>query len=217
MTPKYPRYQDYVIRDGRLVGEFEDMYRDFDDPWHQVADETWATERAVGICYLQRLQTRLGARKVVELGCGLGRYSARIAGTGLQTIGLDISSTAVERARRECPGPGFEVGRLSDYDLLRTLAPDVIVMAEITWYVLDQLDDFLTFLRTDLPACSLVHLLTTYAPGKQVYGRDYFTDLPGILQRFGMHYFEFGQISQPDGGAKTFFAGTWHADKLAEW
>lgn len=32
---KYQRYQDYVIRDGRLVGEFEEMYRDFDDPWGQ--------------------------------------------------------------------------------------------------------------------------------------------------------------------------------------
>ena len=27
--PKYERYQDYVIRDGRLIGEFEQMYRDF--------------------------------------------------------------------------------------------------------------------------------------------------------------------------------------------
>ena len=29
---KYSRYQDYVIKNGRLVGEFDEMYRDFDDP-----------------------------------------------------------------------------------------------------------------------------------------------------------------------------------------
>ncbi len=30
---KYSKYQDYVIKDGELVGEFEKMYQDFDDPW----------------------------------------------------------------------------------------------------------------------------------------------------------------------------------------
>lgn len=29
------RYQDYVIRDGKFVGKFEEMYQKFDDPWHQ--------------------------------------------------------------------------------------------------------------------------------------------------------------------------------------
>ena len=28
---KYDKYQDYVIKDGKLVGEFEQMYKDFDD------------------------------------------------------------------------------------------------------------------------------------------------------------------------------------------
>ena len=27
-------YQDYVIKNGELVGDFNGMYREFDDPWH---------------------------------------------------------------------------------------------------------------------------------------------------------------------------------------
>lgn len=30
------RYQDYVIKDGKFVGEFEKMYQDCDNPWHQL-------------------------------------------------------------------------------------------------------------------------------------------------------------------------------------
>ena len=30
-----PRYQDFVIRDGKLVGDFEGLYKNFEDPWHQ--------------------------------------------------------------------------------------------------------------------------------------------------------------------------------------
>jgi hypothetical protein len=31
-SPIHPRYQDYVIKGGRLVGEFEKMYCDHEDP-----------------------------------------------------------------------------------------------------------------------------------------------------------------------------------------
>lgn len=28
-------YHDYVIKDGQFIGEFNEMYRAFDDPWMQ--------------------------------------------------------------------------------------------------------------------------------------------------------------------------------------
>ena len=31
---KKNNYQDYVIKDGALVGDFDGLYRDFEDPWH---------------------------------------------------------------------------------------------------------------------------------------------------------------------------------------
>ena len=30
------RYQDYVIKDGKFIGKFEEMYQKFEDPWHQM-------------------------------------------------------------------------------------------------------------------------------------------------------------------------------------
>ena len=39
INPKYSRYQDYIIRDGNLVGKFEQMYQDHKDPWEQTTRE----------------------------------------------------------------------------------------------------------------------------------------------------------------------------------
>ena len=30
------RYQDYVIKNGKFVGEFEKMYQNHEDPWNQT-------------------------------------------------------------------------------------------------------------------------------------------------------------------------------------
>ena len=39
MATTPPRYQDYVIKDGKFIGDFEGMYRNFDDPWHQSRED----------------------------------------------------------------------------------------------------------------------------------------------------------------------------------
>ena len=41
---KYSRYQDYVIKDGVIIGEFEEMYQDFNDPWEQTTKEKSACD-----------------------------------------------------------------------------------------------------------------------------------------------------------------------------
>ena len=32
---KTNRYQDYVIKDGKFIGDFEKMYQNCSDPWEQ--------------------------------------------------------------------------------------------------------------------------------------------------------------------------------------
>lgn len=204
MMPKHPRYQDYVIADGKLVGDFETMYQDFDDPWEQTTREEFASEKAVALNLLARLKARHGCLRVLELGCGFGDFSARATALGLDAMGMDISETAIQKARGRHPGTQFVVGALSDHDLILRLKPDVIVMAEITWYVLEELPAFIEFIKRDLPDAYLIHLLMTYAPGVQKYGKDFFTSLDEIKAFFGFHYLESGLVHY-DGGARTWF------------
>lgn len=213
---KYARYQDYVIQGGRLVGEFEEMYRDFDDPWHQNDNSSFTSDKALGLYLLSRLRHRHNVKRALELGCGFGNYAARIAETGLQTTGVDISRTAVEKAASRHPQLDFRMGALSDHQIIREINPDVIVMSEVTWYILPQLKDFIDFLKRDLPDTYLFHTLHTYLPGVQNYGADFFTNLAEIKSFFGMTYLESGEIFY-QGGIRTWFLGSWRPDAETAW
>lgn len=224
MSPKFSKYQDYVIKDGELVGKFEDMYQDHDDPWCQTIREKYASEKAAALNLLSRLKDE-GVKNVVELGCGFGDFTARIHELGFNTTGLDISQTAIEKARERHihlidgaqPKLQFEVSSFDSFEKLKSLKPDVIVMPEITWYVLDKLNEFKLFLKNELPDTYLLHMLMTYDPGVQVYGREYFTNLDEILTFFNMHYLESGMVRLPVGGARTWFLGTWNSETSDKW
>jgi SAM-dependent methyltransferase len=204
--PKHPRYQDYVIRDGQLVGEFEQMYRDYDDPWQQMVAEPFMSDKAAALNIVARLKAEHGARRVVDLGCGLGGFTARIADIGLAVTGIDISETAIAKAKASHRHADFVVGAITDHALIERLAPDVIVMAEISWYVLDHLRSFIDFLNRALPDTYLIHLLNTYPPGVQKYGREFFTSLDEIKRFFGFEYLESGLVDR-DGETRTWFLG----------
>lgn len=202
---KYPRYQDYVIKDGQLVGEFEQMYRDYEDPWEQTTREEWVSEKAVALNVIRRLR----AHKVIELGCGLGYFTKRIADLGVDVLGVDVSETAIRKARARCQDVNFVVGDILDFAIYREYRPDVIVMAEMTWYVLEKLDAFLKFLRQEFPDTYLIHLLTTYPAGVQKYGTSKFTNLSEIMTYFGAMYIEWGEITYQElrGCTRTYFVG----------
>ncbi|MCF8131389.1 MAG: class I SAM-dependent methyltransferase [Deltaproteobacteria bacterium] len=203
---KYTKYQDYVIRDGKLVGEFEEMYQDFDDPWQQTTREKYAYEKVVAVEII-RLQ---GYKRVIEIGCGLGDFMARIASVASVTLGIDISETAIIKARQRHPDLEFMVGDVLDYHIHRQFKPDAIVLAETTWYILDKLDSFKSFLHRDMRGVGLIHLLMTYRGDEQKYGREFFTELDSIMNYWDCVSFEeWGSFSSKEynGGKRTFFHG----------
>jgi len=201
--PKYAKYQDYVIKDGKFVGEFEQMYQDYHDPWEQTTRENYRSEKIIAIYLLKRI----GAKKVIELGCGLGCYTQMIKNAGFAVLGIDISPTAINKAKQKHPNCTFQVSDILDFNIYREYKPDAIIMAEITWYILDQLDAFINFLRTEMPDVYLIHLLTTYPQGVQKYGVDKFTNLEEMMSYFNMNYNEFGKIGYPEGDTRTYFVG----------
>lgn len=204
-NPRYPRYQDYVIKNGRLVAEFEQMYRDYEDPWHQSL-EPLSVDKAVAIHLMRKMQVH----NVIELGCGHGHFTASMTAAGLSALGIDISPTAIEKARTLYPQCRFQVGEVLSFEIYRDFKPDLIVMAEVTWYILDQLDQLLSFFKEQLPHTYLLHLLVTYPPGVQQYGADKFTTLSGIMQYFKMDYLEWGEAHQAGADTtRTYFLGQW--------
>lgn len=215
--PKHPRYQDYVIKDGKLVGEFEQMYQDHEDPWQQAQLAATESEKSVGLSLVNRLNMFCGVSKLLELGCGYGHFTQRFSELGLDVTGVDISETAIRKARELHPACNFEVGKISDHEVIKALAPDVIVMSEITWYVLDDLAEFLAFLKREMPQVYLLHILTTYSQDEQRYGKEYFGNLDEIMAYFDMHYLESGQVHHRAGVKPVWFLGSYEENQLSCW
>ncbi len=168
-------YHDYVIKDGQFIGQFEEMYREVDDPWHQSQQPNPYSRMAAAL-HLRRL----GARRVLECGCGLGYYTDFLTRqAGVEILGIDTSATAIAKARQLFPAYRFEVGRVQELEQWGTDF-DAILFAEITWYILPDLHEIIEKLRQHFAGKPLVHNLVFYK-GTQRYGTDYFTNLRQLI------------------------------------
>ena len=201
------RYQDYVIKDGQFVGRFEEMYKKFSDPWEQTTREQFDSSKALILNSCQKLRADHGVLKTLEIGCGFGALSQKLGDLGFEAFGTDISETAIQTARKRHRTPEFIVGDFLDFDIYRRLDPDVFIMAEITWYVLPQLREFISYLRKEHSGKFLIHTLVVYAENVQKYGKEYFTNLPEIMAYYGLSYLEYGEIWSSGSTGRTYFCG----------
>jgi SAM-dependent methyltransferase len=140
------KYQDYVIKDGTLIGNFEEMYHESSKiPWHQ--DETaYAIFSDLDIVILKNMQKSYNFQKVADIACGLGYFTQRVADEVLienNISGFDISETAVKQANQRFPQISFQVlDILKKVPLKLKNAYDLVICKECHWYVLHQLDYF---------------------------------------------------------------------------
>jgi 2-polyprenyl-3-methyl-5-hydroxy-6-metoxy-1,4-benzoquinol methylase len=97
-------YQDYVIKDGVLVGDFEGLYRDFEDPWNQSRnDHIFDSRRQIALNWCRRLRSEDGSDRFLELGCGFGHLTHQLANEGFTALGIDISEVAIAKAQKLYP------------------------------------------------------------------------------------------------------------------
>lgn len=67
--------------------------------------------------------------KVLELGCGTGRYLAEFAARGFQPYGIDISRNMMQIARRRVPNAMLIEGDFTDPRVLKRCEPCGLVIA----------------------------------------------------------------------------------------
>jgi SAM-dependent methyltransferase len=104
------------------------------DPWSL---ETSEFERAK----YERQLAILGARRyprALEIGCGAGSFTRLLATAADQVVAIDISATAIARARAMSPDSkslDFRVANIMDYDLRADAPWDLVVMSETICYL----------------------------------------------------------------------------------
>ena len=85
----------------------DDEYLD-DARWQSVDKYYAIIERRVRF-WDDFLTTRAAGRRVLECGCGVGSYSIRLAQVGARVCGIDLSETALRKARGSARREGVQV------------------------------------------------------------------------------------------------------------
>ncbi|SVD27565.1 uncharacterized protein METZ01_LOCUS380419 [marine metagenome] len=174
------KYQDFVIKDGKFVGEFEKMYQQFEDPWDQT--KKGYVENSISrqiVCnYINYFQIN----SIVEFGCGLGKTTNFIyENTGIDILGVDISETSIKKSKMTYPKLKFQ---LNDIDNIYEYKDyDCYFFSEITWYILEdnKIDKIFEIMKNSLKGKYFIHNLVFYK-GQQKYGLDYFSTLDQFIE-----------------------------------
>ena len=173
-------YHDYVIKDGNFIGKFDEMYRNCDDPWHQLSDGTiFSLGRTNVINIIKKMVCDTKTKsKVLEIGCGLGGFSYRLVNElGLPVTGLDISEAAIDRAKSSYKEEGLDFKVENIVNISRYKEYDIIVLSELLWYILDDLEQVLDCIKDAFSGSHLIILQSFYREGLQQYGKDFFTNI----------------------------------------
>lgn len=179
-------YHDYVIKDGRLVGEFEQMYQNCVNPWPETEAEI---EENPASSRTPQVIKRDGLGRVFSLGCGKGMHLAwlRKKCPDLQLAGGDISPTAVELCRRTYPfidARHLDVRDISSH----RLEFDVILLREVVWYILDHWEAVCVHLKQAYAGKKIIVELSFY--DQQKYGLERFDGPDEFVAKFPFQILE---------------------------
>jgi SAM-dependent methyltransferase len=171
-----PRLRDYWVRLALRRAHYTDRADKLDrlymveDPWHlQSAKEQarFAWTNQLIVARFDRPAT------ILEIGCGEGYQSRYLAQACDRLYGIDVSSRAVRRARRRCPGARFAAGDPLTHGFPDVPLPaDLVVACEVIYYVKD-VPRFIERLSQLGRAC-----LVTYYQGQAEALDPHFEDRP---------------------------------------
>lgn len=173
-------YHDYVIKNGKLIGRFEEMYRVCEDPWPETEVDLEANPCSTRS---REILAAHGYKSVLSIGSGKGLHLnwLRKSCPDTRFFGCDVSETAVEHSKARYPQLEVEVGGpLAVLDGSRTY--DLVIFREVVWYVLSEWETICRRLKEAYTGASVLVELTFY--DDQTYGKDHFDGPDEFVTRF---------------------------------
>lgn len=185
-------HRDYFIKDGRFIGAFDEMYRNCADPWEQ--DEGPFLDEEIALTLLAQ---RTAPRRILDLGCGKGRFSDRLRqATGASVVATDISPVAVTSAARRFP----EVAFLPAQAPLLPFAGgyfDLVVSSGLLWCVIGELPQlFAEIRRISADGGRYLVLETFYQPGQQHYGNEIMERPEDLLRQMPFRLLDLAEVNR---------------------
>ena len=83
-------YQDLVIKDGKFVGKFEEMYQKFSDPWNLLKYNKLDNNLNYKIIYNYCNQLKQKKKlTILEIGCGYPQILNQLYKNGFKVYGYE--------------------------------------------------------------------------------------------------------------------------------
>lgn len=128
------------------------------DPWHMASAQEQARFAETNAVIARELGEHFGS--LLEIGCGEGHQTEHLATLAARVTGLDVSATAIERARRRLPDAEFAVGDVHAQPWAEERGRfDLVTACEVIYYM----SDMPRFLRT-MDRLGHACLVTYFAP-----------------------------------------------------
>ena len=135
------RWMKYVLRDTARAskhGRMELAYQ-VRDPWRMESPgERYRFDASNRILHARLIAPAARVGSILELGCGEGHQSEHLAQLCDRLTGLDVSATAVSRARARVPSATFVSGDLLTQPWVRDARRfDIVTAFEVLHYMKD--------------------------------------------------------------------------------
>lgn len=212
--------KDFVFKtekDGRLsfVGDFEGFYNSVDDPWGQIGVDDRLREyyafsrRNVLDAINSIIDSRAETADILEVGCGLGYVSSKLRKElpgNVNITGMDVSPTAIRKARVLFPSLEFIVGDIRSEHLNIEKKYDIVLMAEVLWYILEELPQVFANIDALLKNKGFLVFSNGFLK-EQKYGREIIDGFDGLVRYVCSEYFDEYRIikAQVDYSGKLLF------------
>ena len=193
MSDSNSKDKEYIFqkdKDGRLnfVGDFEGYYKEVNDPWEQAGGSdrmgsyyNYSRENLVQM--LEGLVTKDSS--LLEVGCGLGHVAEKIKTQFDVDLvsGMDISETAIQKARKLYSELEFCVGDITStgFGETHTKKYDVIIMNQLLWYILEDLEQVFDNLHQALNRGGHLVFVNAFM-FEQSYGADKVNGFDGLVR-----------------------------------
>jgi len=168
-------YHDYVIKNGKFIGEFEQMYQNVKDPWNHGAADISSYDMALYLMDKYNICKKGGA--IFDIGCGKGAFTHRIkkACPKAKILAVDISETAVKKAKSQHGNSSIDFRVMDIQKEYKSIAGkfDLIVVSNVMWYILPDFSKIMNYLKGSLKNNGYVLIRQTfYKKGEQKYGNN---------------------------------------------
>lgn len=141
---------DYIIKDGEFVRNFEELYQNIEDPWSQARDFKNDISFKIACVLIKDLisQHQISIKNMLDIGCAGGYQSDALieASNSKNYFGIDISETVINLAVKDfkTERKHFQTDNIINYNKDFNNKFDFIFSAKTLYYVAPEIDHVLS-------------------------------------------------------------------------